>query len=90
MGVKQGSPLRLSPTLFGQYVDGLEKHLVETAGVDAPTLMGVMVSLRSMLLYPDDLILMSESAEGLQKQMDALASFCEQRRLTVNLKSSAS
>ncbi len=28
---------------------------------------------------------MSQSASGLQKQLDALASFCEQRQLTVNL-----
>jgi len=80
MGVKQGCPL--SPTLFGLYVDGLEKHLLDTADIDAPTLMGVMVPL---LLYADDLILMSESAAGLQKQLDALASFCEERLLTVNL-----
>ena len=33
MGVKQVCPL--SPTLFGLYVDGLEKHLLETAGIDA-------------------------------------------------------
>ena len=46
------------------------------------TFMGVMVPL---LLYADDLILMSESAAGLQKQLDALASFCEERQLTVNL-----
>ncbi len=38
-----------------------------------------------MILYADDLILMSESASGLQKQLDGLASFCEQRQLTVNL-----
>ncbi len=38
-----------------------------------------------LLLYADDLILMSESASGLQKQLDALASFYEQRQLTVNL-----
>ena len=80
MGVKQGCPL--SPTLFGLYVDGMEKHLLETADIDAPTLMGLMVPL---LLCADDLILMSESASGLQKQLDALASFCEQRQLTVNL-----
>ena len=55
--------------LFGLYVDGLEKRLLETADIDAPTLMGVMVPL---LLYADDLILMSESAAGLQKQLDAL------------------
>ena len=80
MGVKQGCPL--SPTLFGLYVDGLEKHLLGTADIDAPTLMGVMVPL---LLYADDLTLMSESVSGLQTQLNALASFCEQRQLTVNL-----
>ena len=54
--------------MFALYVDGLEKHLLETADIDAPKLMGVMVPL---LLYADDLILMSESASGLQKQLDA-------------------
>ena len=78
MGVKQGCPL--IPTLFGLYVDGMD--MLETADIDAPTLMGVIVPL---LLYADDLVLMSESASGLQKQLDALASFCEQRQLTVNL-----
>ena len=68
--------------LFGVYVDELEKHLLGTADIDAPTLVGVIVPL---LLYADDLILMSASASGLQKQLDALASFCEQRPLTVNL-----
>ncbi len=33
----------------------------------------------------DDLIVMSTSPEGLQRQLDALASFCEQCQLTVNL-----
>ena len=80
MGVKQGC--LLSPTLFGLYVDGLEKHLLETADIDAPTLMGVMVPL---LLYADDLILIPESASGLQKQLDASASFYLQRQLTVSL-----
>ena len=51
MGVKQGCPP--SRTLFDLYVDGLEKHLLETADIDAPKLMGVMVPL---LLYADDLI----------------------------------
>ena len=80
MGVKQGCPL--SPTLFGLYVDVVEKHLLETADIDAPTLRGVLVPL---LLYADDLILMSTTAAGLQTQLNALASFCDQRQLTVNL-----
>ena len=69
-------------TLCGLYVDGLEKHLLDTADTDAPTLMGVLVPL---LLYADDAILMSESAAMLQKQSNAPASFCEQCQLTVNL-----
>ena len=80
LGVKQGCPL--SPTLFGLYVDGLERHLLDTADIDSPDLLGTMVPL---LLYADDLILMSTSKEGLQQQLDALAGFCEQRQLTVNL-----
>ena len=55
---------------------------IATADNDAPTLTGVMAPL---LVYADDLILMSEHASGLQRQLDALASFCEQRQLTVNL-----
>ena len=72
----------MSLTLFGLFVDGLEKHLLQTADIDASTLRGVLMPL---LLYADDLILMSTSAAGLQKQLDALASFCDQRQLTVNL-----
>ena len=80
LGVKQGCPL--SPTLFGLYVDGLEKHLRETADIDAPHLFDALVPL---LLYADDLILISTSAAGLQRQLDALQGFCQQRQLTVNL-----
>ena len=80
MRVKQGCPL--SPTLFGLYVDGLEQHLLGTADIDAPKLMVVMVPL---LLYADDLILMCESPAGLQKELDALERFYEQRQLTVSL-----
>ena len=67
--VKHGCPL--SPKLIGLYIDGLEK-LLESADIDAFTLVGVMVPL---LLYADDFILMSESAAGLQKQLDALECF---------------
>ena len=80
MGVKQGCPL--SATLFGLYVDGLEQHLKDTVGHDAPSLSGILIPL---LLYADDLILMSTSEAGLQKQLDALQQFCDQRQLSVNL-----
>ena len=35
----------LSPTLFGLYVDGLEKHLFGNAAIHAPKLTRVMVPL---------------------------------------------
>lgn len=38
-----------------------------------------------LLLYADDLTLKPESAAGLQKQLEALASFCNLRQLTVNI-----
>ena len=38
----------------------------------------------SCYCYADHLILVSTSAAGLQKQLDALASFCGKRQLTVN------
>ncbi len=55
---------------------------LETADIDAPDLCGIFAP---RFLYADDLILMSTSPEGFQRQLDALASFCEQRQLTVNL-----
>lgn len=80
MGVKQGCPL--SATLFGLFVDGLEQHLMDTVGHDAPSLSGVLIPL---LLYADDLIIMSTTAAGLQSRLDALQQFCHQRQLSVNL-----
>ncbi len=80
MGVKQGCPL--SPNLFGLYIDGIEERLASVQ-FDAPTLAGKAIAL---LLYADDLALLSESPQGLQLQMDALAHFCAERQLTVNVK----
>lgn len=81
LGVKQGCPL--SPALFGLYIDGLEEHLLQTAGIDAPTLSALR-QMVPLLLYADDLILISTTAKGLQRQLDALASFCQARQLDVN------
>ena len=80
MGVEHGCPL--SASLFGLFVDGLEQHFMDTVGHDAPSLSGVLIPL---LLYADDLIVMSMTAEGLQRQLDAVQVFCHQRQLSVNL-----
>ena len=80
MGVNQGCPL--TATLFGLFVDGLEQHLMDTLGHDATSLSGALIPL---LLYADDLTIMSTTPAGLQRQLHALQHFCEQRQITVNL-----
>jgi hypothetical protein len=80
IGVKQGCPL--SPLLFGLYLDGLEKHLDALDGDSPPQLADIVINL---LLYADDLALMSETPQGLQKQIDALSEFCVERQLVINV-----
>ena len=72
----------LLAAFFGLFVDGLEQHLMDTLGHNAPSLSGVLIPL---LLYADDLTIMSTTPEGLQRQLNALQLFCEQRQLSVNL-----
>ncbi len=79
--VKQGCPL--SPLLFGLFIDGLEKRLNAMEG-DAPPMLGQLVV--CLLLYEDDLALMSHIPAGLQKQLDVLQTFCCERQLIVNVK----
>jgi hypothetical protein len=80
IGVKQGCPL--SPLLFGFYLDGLEKHLDALDGDNLPQLVDIVVKL---LLYADDLALMSKTPQGLHKQIDALFEFCVERQLVINV-----
>jgi len=79
--MKQGCPL--SPLLFGLYIDALESRIAVLASDDGPDLAGTAVKL---LLYADDLFLMSKSQRGLQKQLDELNVFCKERDLIVNMK----
>jgi len=80
IGVKQGCPL--SPLLFGLYLDGLEKHLNALDGDNPPQLVDIVVKL---LLYADDLALMSETPQGLQKQIYVLFELCVERQLVINV-----
>ncbi len=81
IAVKQGCPL--SPLLFGLFIDGLEKRLNVLEG-DTPPMLG-QLAIR-LLLYADDLTVMSHTPVGLQKQLDVLQAFCCERQLIVNVK----
>jgi hypothetical protein len=78
--VKQGYPL--SPLLFGLYLDALKGRL-DDRECDAPALADIHIWL---LLFVDDLALMSESEVELQQQLDALQQFCAEHGLTMNVK----
>ena len=80
MGVKQGCPL--SPTLFGLFIDDFEELIMGTEGCDLPQLHNTPIP---PLMYADDLLLVSTSAEGLQKQLDALEPYSTRWCLTVNV-----
>jgi DNA phosphorothioation-dependent restriction protein DptG len=81
IGVKQGCPL--SPLLFGLFIDGLEKRLNALEG-DTPPMLGQLAV--RLLLYADDLALMSHTPTGLQKQLDVLQAFYYECQLTMNVK----
>ena len=79
-GVQQGSPL--SPALCGIFVDALERLMQRNLGLDVPELDGHAVPL---LLYADDLVVISRSAMGLQGLLDTLHQFATYRRLQVSI-----
>ena len=80
-GVKQGCPA--SPLLFGLYIDELEARLkANSIDIDAPELLNTLVAI---LLFADDIALLSHSPTGLQNQLSILAQFCADRGLTVNV-----
>jgi len=78
IGVKQGCPL--SPTLFGLYIDKLEEWLTLQGG-DGVWLGEFVIKL---LLYADDIALISKSAHGLQMHLYALEHFCRAMGMQVS------
>ena len=67
----KGDPL--SPLLFGIFFDRVEQWLEEHASECGVQLGGRLIRL---LLYADDLALLSSSQEELQQLLDALSAFC--------------
>ena len=71
--IQQSCPL--SPTLFGFFLDGLQRYVI----VDCPTLgpglsNGIYVP---CLVHADDIALMATTASGLQALIDAPYAFCD-------------
>lgn len=79
-GVKQGDPL--SPLLFGMFIDQFEwwlKTKLPECGVALTSQQRIQ-----LLLFADDLVLLSNSPEGLQSQLALLEEFCAQKAMCVN------
>ena len=76
--VRQGCIL--SPLLFNLFTADLERELRKNkSGVELCS--GVPLD---MLMYADDVVLISSSAAGLRKHLHTLSEFCQKWRLVVN------
>lgn len=69
-GVKQGDVL--SPLLFNYFINDIVNKLDNT--LTDPVVVGD-ISL-NILLYADDIVILSKSQEGLQKSLDILYDYC--------------
>uniref|UniRef100_A0A671W6R3 ribonuclease H n=1 Tax=Sparus aurata TaxID=8175 RepID=A0A671W6R3_SPAAU len=79
-GVRQGC--NLSPGLFNIYINELATTL-EKSSVPGVSLHNEEVK---CLLFADDLVLLSPTAQGLQQSLDLLEHYCQTWALTVNPK----
>ena len=75
-GVLQGGIL--SPKLFNEFLSDIPKYLKAADGLE------IAGTIFTHLLYADDIVLISESAKGLQNSIDSLHSFCAKWHLIVN------
>ncbi len=80
-GVRQGCPL--SPILFNIYVNDIFRIMNEN--IESNIFLKENESI-NVLMYADDLILLSETKEGLQSQIDKLCDYCTKWKLKVNIK----
>ena len=78
IGVKQGCIL--SPILFSTYINDLTlaiKALGKGISTDNDNI--------SILLYADDIVLMSDTEQGLQEMLNLVHSWCQQWKLNINV-----
>ena len=76
-GVKQGDSL--SPTLFNIYINDI--HSIFDRQCDP---VCIDTNFINSLSFADDLVILSESAEGLQQALNKLEQYCHKWQLTVN------
>ena len=71
----------MSPTLFGIYIDKLEDCL-EKAGCVGPNVTRIVINL---LLFFDDIVLMTRSSHDLENQLRILNDFFSNMGMIVNM-----
>ena len=75
-GVRQGCIL--SPLLFTLFIAGLDREIKKNnAGIQ------LQINL-DILMYADDVVLVSDNANGLKKHLNTLLEFCQKWKLEVN------
>ena len=77
MGVNQGGVL--SPFLFRKYLQDLCQYFENKDGIK----LGVEILM--YLLWADDLVMLAETADGLQRQIDRLAKYCHRNQFIINI-----
>jgi hypothetical protein len=83
-GVRQGCPL--SPFLFGVFVEMLHERIHQQLPSEGPTFDYSNPVHVPLLLFADDVALLSYSPQGLQRLLHCLAEFCDANHLTVSLR----
>ena len=79
-GVRQGESA--SPLLYSFLINDLREHLLSTA----PSCKAKWDTLAMLLLmYADDIVIISDTARGLQDGLDSLKQYCDKWGLKVNI-----
>ena len=78
-GVKQGDGL--STLLFNVYINDINK-IFDAYPLDPVALNSTRFNCH---VYADDLVLLSESKEGLQSRLDFLQMYCDSWKLKINV-----